>query len=103
MCIRDRYKQQVEDRRRLVKSEYVHVKRQVSVMREAVLTDYEKLWDLVDKRAERDQERQRAITEDKLLAEAREKEVQYKKVLVAQIETVSYTHLTLPTKRIVKI
>eukprot|EP00656_Telonema_subtile_P051200 TRINITY_DN682_c0_g1_i1.p1 TRINITY_DN682_c0_g1~~TRINITY_DN682_c0_g1_i1.p1 ORF type:complete len:333 (+),score=99.11 TRINITY_DN682_c0_g1_i1:77-1075(+) len=80
------FKQQVESKRRLVKSEYAHVKRKVTTMRETLLDRYDKLWTLVEKREARDIERKKHCAGDKnALKQQRAKEVDYASRLLEEV------------------
>jgi len=79
------YKQQVEAKRRLVKSEFAHVKRKVSTIKEHLLDRYDKLWNLVDKRRERDEERRQQVSDPLELAQKRLDEKEYKNKLLREI------------------
>eukprot|EP00658_Telonema_sp_P-2_P056247 TRINITY_DN4471_c0_g1_i1.p1 TRINITY_DN4471_c0_g1~~TRINITY_DN4471_c0_g1_i1.p1 ORF type:complete len:300 (+),score=140.82 TRINITY_DN4471_c0_g1_i1:158-1057(+) len=86
MCIRDRYKQQVESKRRLVKSEFTATKRKLQSLRETLLEKYDKLWVLVETRTARDEERKKKYGSDrKSIVTDRKKETEYRAKLVQDV------------------
>merc|ERR1712070_230601 len=79
------YKQQVEAKRRLVRSEYAHVKRKVTTLKEHMLDSYDKLWNLIEKRREVDEERRKQVRDPAELAQKRLEEKEYKNKLPREI------------------
>eukprot|EP00658_Telonema_sp_P-2_P056249 TRINITY_DN4471_c0_g1_i5.p1 TRINITY_DN4471_c0_g1~~TRINITY_DN4471_c0_g1_i5.p1 ORF type:complete len:336 (+),score=143.79 TRINITY_DN4471_c0_g1_i5:266-1273(+) len=82
----NQYKQQVESKRRLVKSEFTATKRKLQSLRETLLEKYDKLWVLVETRTARDEERKKKYGSDrKSIVTDRKKETEYRAKLVQDV------------------